>query len=344
MTAQAQERDAALDRFLASAGWDGAERRLLAADASFRHYDRLSDGARRAVLMNAPPDKEPVGPFLAVQEILLRLGLSAPKLLAAAPEEGLLLLEDLGDRTFTRALAEGEREERLYRLAVDVLIALHRRWQPKLGTGLAPYDEAALLREALLFVEWYRPAASGESTPPAAREAFVAAWRAVLKAVADRREVLVLRDYHVDNLMLLPAREGAAACGLLDFQDALLGARAYDLVSLLEDARRDVATPLAEAMRARYLAAFPQLDRDAFAADYAVLGVQRSTKILGIFVRLDRRDGKPRYLAHLPRLWRLVEQGLAHPALAPVAAWFAEWVPQPLRKPPASAPAQGVPQ
>lgn len=344
MTDTAPDREAALAGFLESAGWGGAERRLLAADASFRHYDRLRDGSRRAVLMNAPPDKEPVGPFLAVQEILLRLGLSAPKLLAAAPAEGLLLLEDLGDRTFTRALAEGEREEKLYRLATDLLIALHRRWQPELGAGLAPYDEAALLREALLFVEWYLPAASGRPCEPAAREAFVAAWRSVLAEVAGRRDVLVLRDYHVDNLMLLPAREGAAACGLLDFQDALLGARAYDLVSLLEDARRDVPAPLAAAMTARYLAAFPQLDRDAFAADYAVLGVQRSTKILGIFVRLDRRDGKPRYLAHLPRLWRLVEQGLSRPALAPVAAWFARWAPAELRDPPASAPAQGVPR
>lgn len=338
------DRDALLAAFLARAGWDRAERRLLAADASFRHYDRLTGPGGSAVLMNAPPDKEPLGPFIAVARLLEGLGLSAPRLLAIDEANGFLLLEDLGDRTFTRALAEGVAEEPLYALAVDTLAALHRRWQPALGAGLEPYDLETLLAEALLLPDWYLPAVAGRPTSPDVRRAYEAAWRQVLAEVATRREALVLRDYHVDNLLILPGREGLAACGLLDFQDALLGARAYDLVSLLEDARRDVAPELAARMLERYLAALPDLDRAAFLTDYALLGAQRSAKIVGIFTRLDRRDGKPRYLGHIPRLWRILDGDLRHPALAPVAAWFAEHLPAALRIQPVSAPGQGVPR
>jgi len=347
MKAEPLPPDARLDGFLAAAGWRGAVRRLLAADASFRHYQRIALDGRTAVLMVAPPDKEPVGPFLAVQRRLVALGLSAPRLLAADEPGGLLLLEDLGDRTFTRALAEGVDERRLYELATDLLVQLHERWQPAEAAGLAPYDEAALLREVLLLVEWYLPAVTGRPTPAAVREAFVEAWRQTLAGVAGQRQTLVLRDYHVDNLMLLPGRQGIAACGLLDFQDALLGAAAYDLVSLLEDARRDIAPDLAAAMLARYLAARPGFaagsGRDSLLADYAVLGLQRSTKIVGIFTRLDRRDGKPVYLEHLPRLWRLIDRGLQHPALVPVARWFEREVPPSLRLQLASKPGGGVP-
>ena len=339
--------DARLDGFLAAAGWGGAQRRLLAADASFRHYQRVFRDGRTAVLMVAPPDKEPVAPFLAVQERLVAMGLSAPKLIAADRDQGLLLLEDLGDQTFTRALAAGADETGLYAMAIDVLAALHERWRPAQGAGLAPYDADALMKEVLLLVDWYLPAASGRPTSTAARASFVAAWEAVLAQVSRRRETLVLRDYHVDNLMLLPGRSGTAACGLLDFQDALLGAAAYDLVSLLEDARRDIAPDLAEAMLGRYLAARPGLktaiDRDSLLADYAVLGLQRSTKIVGIFTRLDRRDGKPVYLKHLPRLWRLIERGLEHPSVAPVAVWFEREVPPDLRLQLSSKPRGGVP-
>ncbi len=336
-------RDVLLRRFLDAAGWGAAERRVLAADASFRRYDRLWLGPRQAVLMDAPPPKEDVRPFIAVARLLERLGLSAPRLLAEEREQGFLLLEDLGDRTFTRALAEGGDEQALYRLATDTLIALHRRWQPGLAGDIRPYDWGPLLTEALLLTDWYLPAVSGRPTDPAARAAYEAAWRQALAPVAAKRETLVLRDYHVDNLMELPGREGVAACGLLDFQDALIGARAYDLVSLLEDARRDVSPAVTEAMLARYLAALPDMDRDTLLRDYYLLGAQRSAKIIGIFTRLDRRDGKSRYLAHIPRLWRLVEGDLRHPALAPVAAWFARHVPPSLRHAPAAAPGEGVP-
>lgn len=324
-------------RFLAAHGWAGADCRPLAADASFRSYHRVRLDGRGAVLMDAPPDKEKPAAFRQIAELLQGLALSPPAILAADLERGLLLLEDLGDETFTRALAKGAEEAALYRLATDVLIALHRRWRPELGGGLPHYDEGRLLEETLLLVDWAWPALKGTPAPAAARESYLAAWRAVLPAAEAVPPTLVLRDFHVDNLMVLPGREGIAACGLLDFQDAVLGAPAYDLVSLLRDARRDVPTALAETMLDRYLAAFPTLDDEAFGRAYWTLGAQRNAKIIGIFTRLSRRDGKHGYLRHLPRVWCLLEAELAHPFLTPVRGWFDQHFPPPLRR----APEQG---
>ncbi len=330
---EAAGRTRRLRAFLAAHGWERAERRPLAQDASFRRYDRLRLDGRSAVLMDAPPPKENVAAFRVVAELLLELGLSAPRPLAVDETEGFMLLEDLGDRTFTRALEEGADETALYELAIDVLVALHRQARPGrlAAAGLAPYDERRLLDEALLLTDWYLPAVAGRPTVPAVRAAYLEAWRDVFPLLAAVPHGLVLRDYHVDNLMLLDGRAGTAACGLLDFQDALVGPWSYDLVSLLEDARRDLSPGLPEAMLARYLAAFPGLDREAFLAAYALLGAQRNAKIIGIFTRLCRRDGKPGYLRHLPRLWRLLDADLAHPNLAPLRAWFAEAVPPALR-------------
>ena len=316
--------------FLDAAGWGGATRRPLAGDASFRRYERLERGAARAVLMDAPPPED-VRPFRAVADWLAAQGYGAPRIFAADDEAGLLLLEDLGDSTYSRALDGGADPAPLYAAATDLLADLHRRPPPP---GLAPYDEAALLAEADLLLDWFLPA---RGAPPgaAARAAFHAAWRAVLPAAAVGAPVTVLRDYHADNLMWLPHRAGLARVGLLDFQDALAGSPAYDLVSLLEDARRDVPAALAEAMRARYLAAMPDVDPAAFRAACDVLGAQRNAKIVGIFTRLWKRDGKAGYLALVPRVWRLLEGGLARPALAPVRAWFDEHVPPALRGAPA---------
>jgi aminoglycoside/choline kinase family phosphotransferase len=318
-------RTALTQRFLDEAGWGEAERGRLAGDASFRHYDRLRRGAESAVLMDAPPPKEDVRPFLAVDRLLRQLGLSAPAVLAEDVENGLLLLEDFGDGTYTRLLAKGEDERGLYARAVDVLAHLHRRFE---GAALPPYDEARLLTEAALLVDWYLPAITGRPTDEALREDYLATWRAVLPHAKGAPDTLVLRDYHVDNLVLLPGRSGVEAVGLLDFQDAVIGPAAYDLVSLLEDARRDVPQALVAEMLERHLAAFPRQDRAAFMTSYAVLGAQRNAKIIGIFTRLCRRDGKPHYLQHIPRVWRLLEADLRHKALAPVAAWFDRHVPE----------------
>jgi N-acetylmuramate 1-kinase len=320
------ERAAVIAGFLAAAGWGAAERRKLAGDASFRRYERLVLDGSRAILMDAPPPQEDVRPFLAVAALLQRLGLSAPAIMARDEANGLLLLEDLGDDTYTRLLAQGGDETSLYALAVDVLIHLQRRFDP-LPATLPEYDEARLLGEAALLVDWFLPAAIGAPLPADWRASYLDAWRRALPLAATAAPTLVLRDYHVDNLLLLPERDGVAACGLLDFQDAVIGPASYDLVSLLEDARRDVAPALAAAMVERYLAGFPGIDRARFMASYAVLGAQRSCKIVGIFTRLWKRDGKPQYLVHLPRVWRLIEQDLRHPALAPVADWLARHVP-----------------
>lgn len=328
------ERAAGARAFLAAAGWEGARIEPLAADASFRSYHRVYREGQVAVLMDAPPEREKPGAFLQVAEILAALELSAPRVLSADPRSGFLLLEDLGDRTFTRALAEGADERQLYQLATDTLIALHRCWDPALGAGLPAYDEQSLPAEADLFLDWTLPALSDEPVEAETRERFRDAWRAVQAPAFALPPTLVLRDYHVDNLMVLPGRFGVAACGLLDFQDALLGSPAYDLVSLLQDARRDVPVHIQAEMLARYCDAFPELDRELFEAAYWVLGAQRTTRILGVFVRLDCRDGKAAYLAHMPRLWRLLEQALQRPELAPVADWFERYVPQVLRRTP----------
>lgn len=330
------ERDSLIAAFLERAGWGGAERALLAADASFRRYDRVVHNRRSAVLMDAPPPQEDVGAYHRVDRLLVDMGFSAPQSLAVDEGVGLMLLEDLGDQTFTRALAAGMPETELYRLATDLLVALHQRFQPagEAAASLPAYDNQRLLDEALLLTDWYLPAVSGRDTSAAQRDAYIEAWRAALPAAGALPPTLVLRDYHVDNLMVLDGREGLDACGLLDFQDAVIGPPAYDLVSLLEDARRDVTPAVAQAMLERYLEAVPGLDGESFLTSYAVLGAQRSAKIIGIFTRLCRRDGKPQYLRHIPRLWRLIEKDLAHPALDPVRAWFETQVPAALRRVP----------
>jgi len=327
-------RDKTVAAFLAAHGWDKARRTALAGDASFRRYRRLRDGDRRAVLMDAPPDKEDVQPFVKIGRHLKSLGFSAPEVLAEDAAAGLLLLEDLGDDTYTKVLDAARPKERdaieaeLYGLAVDVLIDLHKlppeRAVPK---GLPSYGNGRLLDEAFLLPQWYLPAITGEHAGEAQRKAYGEAWLAVFPVVHAQTKTLVLRDYHVDNLMRLKGRAGVAACGLLDFQDAVAGCKAYDLMSLLEDARRDVAPDLTDAMTARYVAAFPDLDRGGFAAAYRILAAQRHAKVIGIFTRLCLRDRKPAYLVHIPRVWQLLERALADPALKPVADWFATHLP-----------------
>jgi aminoglycoside/choline kinase family phosphotransferase len=279
--------------------------------------------------MDAPPAKEKVEPFIAIANHLCRLGYSAPRIHAADVGAGLVLIEDLGDDTYTRLLAAGRDETTLYELAIDVLVDLHRRPETEaVPPGLAPYDAAAFQREADLLVEWYLPAAAGRPTGPETIRSYRELWQALLPFAYGASNTLVLRDYHVDNLMLLPGRPGIAACGLLDFQDALAGPASYDLVSLLEDARRDIAPGLIAAMRRRYLAAFPRLDRDAFGASCAVLAAQRHAKVIGIFTRLCVRDRKPKYLVHIPRVWRLLENAVAHPVLAPLGEWLDANIPR----------------
>jgi aminoglycoside/choline kinase family phosphotransferase len=312
--------------FLAANGWGGAEIMPLAGDASFRRYFRVHRDGATAVLMDAPPEKEDLGPFLKVAGHLLDRNLKAPRTLAIDRKLGLLLLEDFGDDRVGPVLArEPQKERTVYGDAVDILAGLTLQTAPE---DLPLYDEAVMEREVKLFTEWYLPAVG----LAADEGSYLAAWHRVWGEVAEQVRdlpMMVLRDYHADNLMVLPD----GSLGLLDFQDALAGHAAYDLVSLLQDARRDVASELEEAMFARFVEEAGIEDADAFRADYEVLGAQRNTKILGIFTRLWKRDGKDHYLALQPRVWSHLERNLAHPALAPVRDWFDRHVPADKRAP-----------
>ena len=305
--------------FLSAAGWGHAAIVPLAGDASFRRYFRVVDGARRAVLMDAPPPHEDPRPFIAIAEHLTGQGFAAPAILARDLEQGLVLIEDFGDLRVKEHLDDVPAdEEGVYSRAVELLADLHRL--P--AADLPPYDRAVYQREAGLLTEWYCPAI-GLSVDT---DAYTRAWDAALSIVEQSASpvVTVLRDYHAENIMLIDRPE-VRGLGLLDFQDALAGHPAYDLVSLLQDARRDVPPEVEAAMISHYKAiANPPADFDAA---YAVLGAQRNAKIIGIFTRLWKRDGKPRYLSFLPRMWDLLERDLAHPALAPVADWFAANIP-----------------
>ncbi|MFM9978074.1 MAG: aminoglycoside phosphotransferase family protein [Sphingomonadaceae bacterium] len=303
--------------FLDRVGWAGADIVPLAGDASFRRYFRIVAGERRAVLMDAPPPHEDPRPFIAVAEHLSGLGFSAPSILAADLDHGLVLLEDFGDarmREFVDANADTERA--IYARTVALLARLHTT--P--AAALPPYSRAELQREAGLFTDWYCPAVDLQVDG----ESYRAAWDAAFDRVAGPT-VTVLRDYHAENIMLIDGREGEAGLGLLDFQDALAGHPAYDLVSMLQDARRDVPPALEAEMRALY--AVTARPGASFETAYAVLGAQRNAKILGIFTRLWKRDGKPRYLEFLPRVWGYLERDLTHPALGEIAAWFEAGIP-----------------
>ena len=325
------ERAALIGAFLARHGWGEAARAALAGDASFRRYERLELDGTRGVLMDAALPEEDVRPFVTLARHLAGLGYSAPAILGTDAAAGLALLEDLGDALYTRLLAGADApdEMTLYGPAIALLADLHRHPPP---AATPPYDEAALLEEADLLVDWYIPRQRSAGPDAGLRAEYEALWREVLPHSEIGDPVLVLRDYHADNLLWLPERAGLARVGLLDFQDALAGSAAYDLVSLLEDARRDVAPAIAEAGIAAYLAARPELDAGAFRTAYATLGAQRNCKIVGIFTRLCVRDAKPAYLDYLPRVWRLLEGDLAHPALADLHDWMMREIPPALRE------------
>ncbi len=316
--------------FLTRAGWAGATHEPLPGDASFRRYVRVRkpDGAC-AMLMIAPPPREDPGPFLRVAHWLDGNGLRPPRILAEDAGAGFVLLEDFGDvRMGEYVAAWPDDETPVYHAAIDTLLTLHRLPPgPFTGYGMREY-----IREVRLFIEWYCPARALYVD----NHGWIAAWEEVLAPVLARQRpgVTVLRDYHAENIMLLG---GIEQQGLLDFQDALVGHRAYDLVSLLQDARRDVSSELETAMFAYYCQGASASDGgfaiETFLSDYARLGAQRNAKILGIFVRLWKRDAKPRYLDLIARVWMLFERDLAHPALAPVKAWVARNIPADMRAP-----------
>jgi aminoglycoside/choline kinase family phosphotransferase len=280
-----------------------------------------------------------IGRFAAVAQHLRAAGLSAPEIIAADNATGFMVLEDMGDGLFDRVVADGGDEQALYLGAMEVLAKLHAQPAPTVmqDKPLFAYDETALLAETDLLTQWFFPHSLGRNATDAEVEEHRALWRAVLAPVLAAPNFFVHRDYHAQNLLWLPQRSGAARTGLIDFQDAVAGSIAYDLVSLLEDARRDVGPGVVQAAVRHYLSMMTAqgtpLDEADFRAQMAASAAQRNAKIVGIFARLFRRDGKPRYLAYLPRVWAHLNGDLAHPSLAPLRAWYDRTIPQEKRQP-----------
>ena len=364
-------RENLIKALLEKAGWSKALRSPLAGDASTRRYERLKLGTNDAVLMDAPdqpdgpllPDynkpysavahlAETTHPFVAVGEFLHAQGLSAPKLIAHDVDNGLLLLEDLGNNLYGEAIDRnagfGEASlDDLYRAALDALLVLHKAGTPgplPMPDGsfydLPAYDGEAMAIETELLPEWYILAKSGASLSDQDRATYRALWQDLFPKAACGTPVMVIRDYHSPNLLWLPERTGAARVGMVDYQDAQLGSRAYDVMSMLQDARKDVSVERENEMLAYYCAqakADPSFDEAEFRTSYAILGAQRNAKIMGIFVRLWKRDGKPVYLAHLPRVSDYMERNLQHPILAPLKNWLDTHVPPAMRAVPLQA-------
>lgn len=323
-----QTRDDAIRAFLARQGFGDAARCQIAGDASFRRYERITTPAGEPlVLMDAPPEQEDVRPFLAVQACLEAAGYSVPAVRAQDEAAGFLLLEDMGDALYTGVLAGAPGQEiALYETAVDMLADMHARGLA-LGQAqhLPHYSLPLLEREVALLVEWFLPLVLGAQRAQAAGERFMAAMLSVLTAHDLTPSVFVHRDFHADNLLWMPDRSPSVRrVGMLDFQDAVMGRPAYDLVSLIEDARRDIAPATRQAALARYAHA-AGVPMEALMLEFSLFGAQRNAKILGIFARLRLRDGKPRYLSFIPRVWQHFIRDLGHPALAPLNAWANEY-------------------
>ncbi|WP_371392668.1 aminoglycoside phosphotransferase family protein [Glycocaulis abyssi] len=346
--------------FLDSAGWGDAAVTVFPGDASTRRYFRASKGGERAILMDAPAAAEtPLAPdnaspqdrhalgynavarlagnnvaaFAGIAQALIERGFSAPRILAADMERGLLLIEDLGEGLYARAIPAGAHEGKLYASAVDTLAAIYRSSFPSVFEAqgrswrVHAYDETALLAETGLYLDWYLPRFAARPSDDLRAE-WEGVWQAAFAGLEAHAPGLALRDYHAENLIWLPDREVEGRTGLLDFQDALFAHPAYDLVSLIEDARRDVSPDLAEPLKDRFFKAAKLNDRASFDAAYAVLGAQRNAKILGIFVRLAERDGKARYLDLIPRVKAHFDHDLAHPALRDLAALVRKAMPE----------------
>jgi N-acetylmuramate 1-kinase len=277
--------------------------------------------------------------FVATANWLRAHGLAAPDIYAADNTHGFVVLEDLGDALFAEVLAGGGDERTLYQAAVDVLAKIHANDAPAALSSDKPlfdYDQTALLAETDLLAEWFLPLALGRQATEEEAAEHRTLWRAALAQIGNGRRVFVHRDYHAENLLWLPERDGVARVGLIDFQDAVAGSPAYDLISLIEDARRDVSPALAQAATIHYLAAMraqgAPLDEVEFRREMAVMAAQRNAKIVGIFARLYKRDGKARYLALLPRVLAHLEHDLAYPALAGLRAWYDRVIPKDKRK------------
>ena len=321
-----------IDQFLTAHDLAHVQRTPIKADASFRRYERIQDGARSLILMDAPPPDEHIQPFVKITGLLREFGLSAPEIYAEDEANGLLLLEDFGEMLYTQYLqAQPDDEARLYLAATDVLLTLKQQSTPQIAEKISPYGTATLLKEVAIFSDWFLPQIMEAERLEQAAPEFLQLWQNLLGSAGLNQNVLVLRDFHADNLMWLDDRRDKARVGLLDYQDALWGDGAYDMMSVLQDARRDVA-PETVAMCMEHYVRHTGEDWKEFRRRYAILGAQRNLKIIGIFIRLCVRDGKADYLHYLPRVWRLLSKNLNHDELEPVKLWLDAHVPPAARE------------
>ncbi len=321
-----------IKQFLDGAGLHDCRKIRIAGDASHRRYQRIFHNDSRFMLMDCPPEKEAIAPFITLANMLRDRGFSAPEIIRSNPEEGLMLLEDFDNTLFSKFFHEAAIENadlvqrQLYQEAVNILIALAQQGlqAPFEAKNIPTYDETLLEREVMLFADWFLPEIFQGTQLKQAQHSWKLLWKFMLGGADLSPQVLVHRDYHVDNLCWLADREGLKRVGLLDFQDAVCGRLAYDLVSLLEDARRDVPATLQAQMKNNFVKALGLNEAD-FAREYAFYGAQRNAKILGIFVRLYRRDGKPRYLAMIERVWGYFLQDIQHSELHDVQEWVSQF-------------------
>ncbi|MFT7595175.1 MAG: aminoglycoside/choline kinase family phosphotransferase [Paracoccaceae bacterium] len=321
------DRSTLIETFLSCTAWATAQRANLAGDASNRRYERLTDrqSGKTAVLMDAPGETgEDTRPFVRIATHLRAIGLSAPEIYAQDMELGFLLLEDLGDDLFARVIPQSPHmEDPLYTAATDILIALRNIPCP----DLTAFDPPLMAKQASLVFDTYLAGITGTPEPEISTR-FQAVFQDILHQTTQGPPVMMLRDYHAENLLWLPERHGVARVGLLDFQDAMLAHPAYDLVSLLQDARRDVPAAIEQKMIAHYITQ-TGVDDAAFRTAYVVLGVQRNLRIIAVFTRLAAARGKPDYIRLIPRVWAHLMRGLKHPALTPLSDMLAQTLPDP---------------
>lgn len=321
------KRDTLISEFLSKTNWADAQRSTFTGDASMRKYQRLGPGrdGRIAVLMDADPDLgNNVRPFVKITNYLRSIGLSAPEIFDTDETHGLIILEDLGDDLYASVVVEQPALEiPIYEVAADALLHLHQSPPP----ALVPYDAKIMTDLAVLAFDWYQRGANG-NIDTNTRNKFTSAFHSLLETEIAPPSVLIQRDYHAENLLWLPDRKGNARVGLLDYQDAQLGHPAYDLVSLLKDARRDVPEAVEEAIIAHYIQA-SGIDEQPFRNAYHLLGLQRNLRILGVFARLSLHFGKPSYIDFIPRVWEFIQRDLRHPINASVAVCLNEALPAP---------------
>ena len=328
-----KDREALLRDFIKQSGFAEHTTEPLAGDASFRRYVRVITPQTSYVVMDSPPDVEPIRPYIRVCDYLCKQGYSAPRIIALDEEMGFILLEDLGDEVFTALLDRNKKnpaklERELYDQSVRLLAEWHQEpsmLKPSSSLKIGDYSFDEYMNELKLFTDWYLPELESSEASFRAGE-FLDIWTDLLNKTPPADCYFVHRDFHANNLVWIDEREDSNRVGLLDFQDALWGDPSYDLASLLEDARRDVDPELAADMKQLYLELSGQPE-ELFNKRYAIVAAQRNLKIIGIFARLNKRDGKPQYLDYLPRVWQYLEHDLTHPSLAKLQRWIHTYVP-----------------